>query len=75
MKITTLNVFMIGAGAILLYSGIMAYDPRDVIKWGLGGKKPQKLLGSEPIEPKPDPRQGNPGDVPRDDDGPIIASV
>lgn len=75
MKITTLNVVMFGIGSILVYSGIMAFDPRDVIKWGLGGKKPTKMLGAKEVTPKVDPKGGNPGDVPRDGDGPIIASV
>jgi hypothetical protein len=43
MKITTVNVVMFSMGAVLLYCGIKAYDPRDVIQWGLGGKKPKSF--------------------------------
>lgn len=47
MRINLVNVVMFGIGAILLYSGIMGYDPRDVVKWGLGGKRPKKVYGFE----------------------------
>ena len=59
---------MFGIGSILVYSGIKAYDPRDVVKWALGGKKPKSLKTPKQEEPKVNPDQGNPGDVPRDDD-------
>lgn len=66
MKITLPNVVMFSVGAILMYSGIKAYDPRDVIKWGLGGKKPKSFAKKEdPMgHPKdnPDPGQRHPGD-------------
>lgn len=68
MKITTLNVVMVSVGAILLYSGIKAFDPRDVIKWGLGGNKPERMLGAKTGSPmgnpqdNPDPGQQHPGD-------------
>jgi hypothetical protein len=67
VKITTLNVVMVSTGAILLYSGIKGFDPRDVIKWGLGGKKPEQMLGakSDPMgnpQDNPDPGQQHPGD-------------
>lgn len=64
MKITTLNVVMFSVGAILVYSGIKAFDPRDVIKWGLGGKKPEQMLGA-----KEDP-MGDPQDTPPELGGP-----
>lgn len=74
MKITTINVAMFCAGAILIYSGIKAYDPRDVVKWGLGGKKPKKMETAKQEEPKVNPDGGNPGDVPRfDDEDDLIA--
>lgn len=68
MKITTINVVMFSVGAILIYSGIKSYDPRDVIKWGLGGSVPKKLLGTPGEDPmgnpqdNPDPGQQHPGD-------------
>jgi len=73
MKITTLNVVMFSAGAILVYCGIKAYDPRDVIQWGLGGKKPTPFnkkeedpldYGRKHPEKNPDPGQRHPGDMP-----------
>ena len=70
MKFSLLSVVMLGTGGILLYSGIKAYDPRDVLKWGLGGKKPETFLtpsgGMEVVRPpseNPDPGQRYPGDV------------
>jgi hypothetical protein len=68
MKITTLNVVMFCIGSILIYSGIKSYDPRDVIKWGLGGDKPKQMLGTPGTDPmgapqdNPDPGQQHPGD-------------
>jgi hypothetical protein len=57
---------------ILLYSGVKGYDPRDVIRYGLGGKKPEKMKtqtgedalerGREHPEGNPDPGQRHPGD-------------
>lgn len=56
MKISLVNVVMLGSGVILLYSGIKGYDPRGVIRWGLGGKKPEKMSsGSGEFKPA-DPR-------------------
>lgn len=67
MKISTLNVVMFCVGGILLYSGIKAYDPRDVIKWGLGGKKPTPFTTKkDPMgdnKNNPDPGQRYPGDL------------
>lgn len=40
MKISLVNVLMIGSGIILIYSGLKAYYPQDVIRWGLGGERP-----------------------------------
>lgn len=66
MKITTLNVVMFSVGGILIYSGIKAYNPKDVILWGLGGKKPTPFnKKSDPMgkpEDNPDPGQRHPGD-------------
>lgn len=68
MRVTTVNVVMFSVGAILLYSGIKAYDPRDVIKWGLGGKKPESFATKkDPMgdnKDNPDPGQRHPGDMP-----------
>ncbi len=64
MKISPLHVVMLGIGAILLYSGIKAYDPRDVIRWGLGGKKP------EPFNKKEETELGRPQDKPPSLGGP-----
>ena len=64
---------MLGSGIILLYSGIKGYDPRDVVRYGLGGKKPVKLsskkedplkYGKQHPEENPDPGQRHPGDMP-----------
>lgn len=86
MKISTLNVVMFSVGAILIYSGIKAYDPRDVIKWGLGGKKPEPfnkkqegdgITRDEPWN-HPDPGQRHPGDMPwtyPDEGSPASVSV
>lgn len=71
MKINTVNVVMFCVGAILVYSGIKSYDPRDVIKWGLGGKKPKQMMGTNggdwednlgDNKENPDPGQRYPGD-------------
>ena len=75
MKFNLLSVVMFGVGGILVYSGIKAYDPRDVLKWGLGGKQPESFLPKEmPIgenKDNPDPGQRYPGDVglPQPDNG------
>jgi hypothetical protein len=65
MKITTLNVVMFSAGAILVYCGIKGYDPRDVIQWGLGGKKPKTMAAKkkDAETPKVNPKD-HPGDMP-----------
>lgn len=73
MKFSLVSVIMIFGGGILLYSGVKGYDPRDVIQWGLGGKKPEKLKKEDftgsfrdqlaPNEQNPDPGQRYPGDV------------
>lgn len=64
MKISVVNVVMFSVGAILLYSGIKAYYPQDVIKWGLGGKRPEPFnkKNDENVKPKVPPGE-NPGDV------------
>jgi hypothetical protein len=43
MKVSLLNVVMFGSGAVLIYCGIKGYDPRDVMRWALGGEKPTKM--------------------------------
>jgi hypothetical protein len=74
MKLTPLNVLMISTGAILIYCGIKAYKPQDVIQWGLGGKKPESFVkpAKDPMgdnKDNPDPGQRYPGDqgLPPDD--------
>lgn len=67
MKVSLINVVMVSSGIILLYSGIKGYDPRDVIRYGLGGKKPTKMTGAHgtalgPSQNNPDPGQRHPGD-------------
>lgn len=70
MKVSLVNVLMLGGGIILVYSGVKGYDPRDVIRWGLGGKKPKKMESPSgnwednlgPNEENPDPGQRYPGD-------------
>lgn len=70
MKFSLLNVVMFSTGGILIYSGIKAYQPIDVIKWGLGGKKPKTFLTPKgdwedllgPNKNNPDPGQRYPGD-------------
>ena len=84
MKVSLVNVVMLGGGVILLYSGIKGYDPRDVIRYGLGGKKPKKMKSASgnwednlgPNEENPDPGQRYPGDkgLP-DDSGPTVPAV
>ena len=62
MKVSLVNVLMLGAGVILLYSGVKGYDPRDVISYGLGGKKPKTLKQKEAEAQKPKvPPPGTPG--------------
>lgn len=73
MKVNLINVVMLGSGVILLYSGIKGYDPRDVIRWGLGGKKPKSFADKAKEDPlehgkknpqdNPDPGQHHPGDM------------
>ncbi len=85
MKITTLNVVMFSVGGILIYSGIKAYNPKDVILWGLGGKKPKPFNTKKsgdwednlgPNEDNPDPGQRYPGDkgLP-DENGPKVPAT
>jgi hypothetical protein len=61
---------MFAGGGILIYSGIKAFEPVDVIKWGLGGEKPKTFLtpgdwkdALGPNEKNPNPGQRYPGDV------------
>lgn len=62
MKFNVLSVVMFGVGGILIYSGIKAYDPRDVLKWGLGGKQPTSFLPAASVKPDETiPGQRTPG--------------
>lgn len=62
MKFNVLSVVMLGVGGILIYSGIKAYDPRDVLKWGLGGKQPVSFLPGKSVKPDESiPGQRTPG--------------
>ena len=62
MKFNVLSVVMFGVGGILIYSGIKAYDPRDVLKWGLGGKPPKSFLPDKGIKAdETTPGQRTPG--------------
>lgn len=68
MKINLVSLTMFVAGATFIYCGVKGYDPRDVMSWALGGKKPTKMKtpsGSD-IEDdnskNPDPGQRHPGD-------------
>ncbi len=84
MKINLVSLTMFTAGALLIYSAVKGYDPRAVIQWALGGKKPKKMQSGSsenwedqlgPNEENPDPGQRYPGDkgVPdpdREDDVP-----
>lgn len=65
MKISLVNIVMLGSGTILLYSGIKGYDPRDVLRWGMGGKKPKQAYGKKEKEQKPEVHpDDHPGDMP-----------
>lgn len=85
MKVSLVNVLMLSSGIILLYSGIKGYDPRAVISYGLGGKKPKKMTSGSsgdwednlgPNEKNPDPGQRYPGDkgLP-DGNGPTVPAT
>jgi hypothetical protein len=85
VKVNLVNVLMLGTVVILLYSGIKGYDPRDVISYGLGGKKPKTMKQKEEeggkieTDPRknPDPGQQHPGDrfYPPDPTVPASTSV
>lgn len=62
MKVSLLNVVMFGTGVVLLYSGIKGYDPRDVLRWGLGGKKPKPMTSGTTVKPRV-PDGEYPGDI------------
>lgn len=71
MKINLVSLTMFTAGALLMYSAVKGFDPRDVVKWALGGKKPKKMQSKNsdnwedqlgPNEENPDPGQRYPGD-------------
>lgn len=71
MKINLVSLTMFTAGALLIYSAVKGYDPRAVISWALGGKKPEKMKSGSsgnwedqlgPNEENPDPGQRYPGD-------------
>lgn len=68
MKINLVSLTMFSGGALLVYCGVKGYDPRDVVSWALGGKKPktfkQKKDEGENYKPKV-PKEGgqsHPGD-------------
>lgn len=72
MKINLVSLTMFTAGALLIYSAVKGYDPRAVISWALGGKKPEKMKSGSsgnwedqlgPNEENPDPGQRYPGDL------------
>lgn len=64
MKLSVLNVVMFSVGSILIYSGIKAYYPQDVIKWGLGGKEPESFATKSDGNVKPQVPPGeHPGDL------------
>lgn len=61
MKISLVNILMLGSGAILVYSGIKAYNPKDVILWALGGKEPESFLPKSIPVDETIPGQRTPG--------------
>lgn len=72
MKINLVSLTMFMAGSVLVYSAVKGYDPRAVIRWALGGKKPEKMKSGStgdwkdqlgPNEENPDPGQRYPGDL------------
>lgn len=72
MKINLVSLSMFTGGTLLLYSGVKGYDPRDVIRWAFGGKKPEKMVKKStpdwedllrPPKENPDPGQRYPGDL------------
>lgn len=63
MKINLVSLTMFVGGALFVYSGIKGYDPRSVIQWALGGKKPTKLGDTSNEQPKVNPKD-HPGDMP-----------
>ncbi len=71
MKINLVSLTMFTAGSLLMYCAVKGFDPRDVIKWALGGKKPEKMKSKSsenwedqlgPNEENPDPGERYPGD-------------
>lgn len=70
MKINLVSLTMFVAGATFIYCGVKGYDPRDVMSWALGGKKPKKMTSPSgnwednlgPNKDNPDPGQRHPGD-------------
>lgn len=65
MKINLVSLTMFSGGALLVYCGVKGYDPRDVVSWALGGKKPktfkQQKSEGENYKPKV-PKDEHPGD-------------
>lgn len=61
MKFSLLSVVMLSVGGVLIYSGIKAYDPRDVVKWGLGGPVPKSFLPTKVDVTIPDNHSTTPG--------------
>jgi hypothetical protein len=70
MKINLVSLTMFSVGSLFLYSAVKGYDPRSVVRWALGGKKPEKMTSGSsdwkdklgPNEENPDPGQRYPGD-------------
>lgn len=85
MKINLVSLTLFTAGSLLIYSAVKGYDPRAVIRWALGGKKPEKMTSGSsgdwedqlgPNEENPDPGQRYPGDkgLP-DENGPKVPTT
>lgn len=65
MKVNLVAFVTFGTGIVFVYSGVKGYDPRDVIRWGLGGKTPLtfKAKAKDAATAKVAPGQ-HPGDSP-----------
>jgi hypothetical protein len=63
VKINLVSLTMFVAGATFIYCGVKGFDPRDVVSWALGGKKPQTMADKKKAAetPKVDPKE-HPGD-------------
>jgi hypothetical protein len=63
VKINLVSLTMFSVGALLIYSGVKDFDPRDVVSWALGGKKPMTMHAKkkDAETPKVNPKE-HPGD-------------